>query len=208
MFEDVFSRRNINLKKIIAYFNPEYQDIILESVIKINDLELIMKSILLFSNQNYFGLYSLDHKKKMINFIREGKREEFINHFTRYQSNFIKINNLEEYFDLELTTICFFYEKSYYDIYFEINENNYLKCKKKIYQLYDKDIRSKYFYHRNSVLVKKGKSEHCLNLQQVICDIVKNKKIDHNVKKYIQKFYSSECQIVSNYLKYHKDVYF
>ena len=208
MFEDVFSRRNINLKKIINYFNTEHQDIILESVIKINDLELIMKSILLFSNQNYFGLYSLDHKRKLINLIRERKKEEFIKNFTRYQSNFIKVNNLEEYFELELMSICLFYEKSYYDIYFEINENNYLKCKKKIYQLYDKDIRSKYFYHRNSVLVKKGKSEHCLNLQQVICDIVKNKKIDHNVKKYIQKFYSSECQIVSNYLKYHKDVYF
>jgi hypothetical protein len=208
MFEDIFSRRNIILKKLVQYFNDEFQDIIIESIIRIKDLELILKSILLFSNKNYFGLYSLDHKRKLINLLQEGKREDFIRFFTRYQSNFIKVNDLEEYLNLEVTTITLFYEKCYYNIYYEINENNYLKCKKKIYQLKGKDIRSKYFYHRNSVMVKKGKSEIMLNLQQVIYDIIKNKGIEPSVKKYIYKFYSTEFNIVSDYLKYQKEIYF
>tara|TARA_R110002126_G_scaffold6306_5_gene33088 strand:+ start:5386 stop:6012 length:627 start_codon:yes stop_codon:yes gene_type:complete len=208
MFEDIFSRRNIILKKLVQYFNDEFQDIIIESIIRIKDLELILKSILLFSNKNYFGLYSLDHKRKLINLLQEGKREDFIRFFTRYQSNFIKVNDLEEYLNLEILTITLFYEKCYYNIYYEINENNYLKCKKKIYQLKGKDIRSKYFYHRNSVMVKKGKSEIMLNLQQVIYDIIKNKGIEPSVKKYIYKFYSTEFNIVSDYLKYQKEIYF
>lgn len=208
MFEDIFSRRNIILKKLVQYFNDEFQDIIIESIIRIKDLELILKSILLFSNKNYFGLYSLDHKRKLINLLHEGKREDFIRFFTRYQSNFIKVNDLEEYLNLEILTITLFYEKCYYNIYYEINENNYLKCKKKIYQLKGKDIRSKYFYHRNSVMVKKGKSEIMLNLQQVIYDIIKNKGIEPSVKKYIYKFYSTEFNIVSDYLKYQKEIYF
>ena len=208
MFEDIFSRRNIILKKLVQYFNDEFQDIIIESIIRIKDLELILKSILLFSNKNYFGLYSLDHKRKLINLLQEGKKEDFIRFFTRYQSNFIKVNDLEEYLNLEIFTITLFYEKCYYNIYYEINENNYLKCKKKIYQLKGKDIRSKYFYHRNSVMVKKGKSEIMLNLQQVIYDIIKNKGIEPSVKKYIYKFYSTELNIVSDYLKYQKEIYF
>lgn len=208
MFEDIFSRRNIILKKLVEYFNDEFQDIIMESIIRIRDLELILKSILLFSNKNYFGLYSLDHKRKLITLLQEGKREDFVRFFTRYQSNFIKVNDLEEYLNLEVLTITLFYEKCYYNIYYEINENNYLKCKKKIYQLQGKDIRSKYFYHRNSVMVKKGKSEIVLNLQQVIYDIIKNRGIEHSVKKYIYKFYSTEFNIISDYLKYQKEIYF
>lgn len=208
MFEDIFSRRNIILKKLVEYFNDEFQDIIMESIIRIRDLELILKSIVLFSNKNYFGLYSLDHKRKLITLLQEGKREDFVRFFTRYQSNFIKVNDLEEYLNLEVLTITLFYEKCYYNIYYEINENNYLKCKKKIYQLQGKDIRSKYFYHRNSVMVKKGKSEIVLNLQQVIYDIIKNRGIEHSVKKYIYKFYSTEFNIISDYLKYQKEIYF
>lgn len=208
MFEDIFSRRNIILKKLIEYFNDEFQDIIMESIIRVRDLELILKSIVLFSNKNYFGLYSLDHKRKLITLLQEGKREDFVRFFTRYQSNFIKVNDLEEYLNLEVLTITLFYEKCYYNIYYEINENNYLKCKKKIYQLQGKDIRSKYFYHRNSVMVKKGKSEIVLNLQQVIYDIIKNRGIEHSVKKYIYKFYSTEFNIISEYLKYQKEIYF
>lgn len=208
MFVDIFSRRNIILKKLIEYFNDDFHDIIIKSVIRVNDLELILKSIILFSNKNYFGLYSLDHKRKLINLLQEGKKEDFIRFFTRYQSNFIKVNDLEEYLDLEIMSLTLFYEKCYYNIYYEVNENNFLKCKKKIYQLKGKDIRSKYFYHRNSVMVKKGKSEIKLNLQQVIYDIIKNKGIEPSVKKYIYKFYSTEFNIVSDYLKYQKEIYF
>jgi hypothetical protein len=208
MFEDVISRRNTILKKLIQYFNEEYQEIVLESIIKVKNLELILKSIILFSNKNYFGLYSLDHKRKLITLLQKGKREDFLNYFTRYQSNFIKVNELEEYLNLEVLTISLFYEKCYYNIYYQVTENNYLKCKKKIYQLYNKDIRSKYFYHRNSVMIKKGKSEVTLNLQKVIYDIIKNKGIEPSVKKYIYKFYSKEFNIVSEYLKYQKEIYF
>ena len=57
-------------------------------------------------------------------------------------------------------------------------------------------------------MVKKGKSEIMLNLQQVIYDIIKNKGIEPSVKKYIYKFYSTEFNIVSDYLKYQKEIYF
>ena len=139
MFEDVFSRRNLILKKIIRYFYDDFNDIILES---------------------------------------------------------------------EVFSLSLFYEKCYYNIYYQINENNYLKCKKKIYQLYEKDTKSRYYYHRNLVMVKKGKSEVVLNLQEVIYNILKNRGVESSVKKYIFKFHRTEYQIISDYLKYQKRIYF
>lgn len=208
MFEDVFSRRNLILKKIIYYFYDDFQDIILESIIKINDLELVFKSIILFSKKNYLGLYSLDHRKKLMSLLEESKKEEFVRGFTRYQSNFLKVNELEDYLKLEIFTLSLFYEKCYYDIYYQIDENNYLKCKKKIYHLYEKDIKSRYYYHRNLVMVKKGKSEVILNLQEVIYNILKNREVEPSVKKYVFKFHRTEYRIISDYLKYQKKLYF
>ena len=124
MFEDVFSRRNLILKKIIRYFYDDFNDIILESVIKIKDLELVFRSILLFSKKNYLGLYSLDHRKKLMSLLEEDKKEEFVRGFTRYQSNFLKVNDLEDYLKLEVFSLSLFYEKCYYNIYYQINENN------------------------------------------------------------------------------------
>ena len=208
MFEDVFSRRNIIIKKLIFFFHDEFQDIILESVLKIKDLELIFKSILLFSKKIYLGLYSLDHRRKLINLLQSEKKEDFLKFFVRYQSNFLKVHSLEDYLKLEIYALSMFYEKCYYNIYFEINENNFLKCKKKIYQIYEKDIKSKCFYHRNSVLVKKGKEEIFLNLQEVIYNMIKNKGVETGVKKYVLKFHRKEYEIISEYLKYQKELYF
>ena len=57
-------------------------------------------------------------------------------------------------------------------------------------------------------MVKKGREETPLNLQETIYQIVKNKKVDYNIKNYIQKFYSQEYNIMYEYLKYHKEIYF
>jgi hypothetical protein len=208
MFEDIFSRRNIILQKLINYFFDDDKEIILESMIKIKDLSLIFRSIVLFSKKIYVGLYSLEHRKKLNGFLLEGKKEEFIKNFTRYNSNFIRNNKLEQYVDLEVLTVMYFYEKQFYNSFFEFNETNYNLCKKKIYLLHEKDIRNRYFTYKNIIMVKKGKEETQLNLQETIYQIIKNKKVDYNVKKYIQKFYSQEYNIVYDYLKYHKEIYF
>ena len=51
MFEDIFSRRNIILQKLINYFFEDNKEIILESMIKVKDLSLIFRSIVLFSKK-------------------------------------------------------------------------------------------------------------------------------------------------------------
>jgi hypothetical protein len=207
MFEDIFSRRNIILQKLIHYFFEDYQEIILESIIKVKDLSLIFRSIILFSKKNYLGLYSLEHRKKLITLLLEDKKEDFINNFTRYNGSFIKSNKLEEYLDLEILTVSYFYEKKFYNTFFDFTEDNYNLCKKKIYLLHNKNIKNRYYCYKNLILVKKGKEETLLNLQETIYQIIKNKKLDTGIKKYIHKFYSQEFDIVFHYLKYHKEIY-
>ena len=208
MFEDIFSRRNIILQKLINYFFEDNKEIILESMIKVKDLSLIFRSIVLFSKKTYIGLYSLEHRKKLIGFLLEGKKEEFIKNFTKYSSNFIRNNKIDQYLDLEILSVMYFYEKQYYNSFFQFNETKYNICKKKIYLLHEKDIRNRYFTYRNVIMVKKGREETPLNLQETIYQIVKNKKVDYNIKNYIQKFYSQEYNIMYEYLKYHKEIYF
>ena len=123
-------------------------------------MELVFRSIHTISVKKIISVYILLRSSKKINVFvrRNSKKEEFVRGFTRYQSNFLKVNELEDYLKLEVFSNCLFFMKNVtINIYYQIDENNYLKCKKKIYHLYEKDIKSRYYYHRNLVMVKNRK---------------------------------------------------
>ena len=205
MFEDIFSRRNTILKKMIEYFINDYKDLVLESVVREKDIDLIFKGIILFSKISYLGIYSLEHKKKLLTYIKENKKEDFLKNFLRYNSSFLKKYNLEKFLRLEILTLSYLYEKSYFNAFFILNEESYIKAKTKIYLINQEDLKTKYFNHRNTIIIKKGKKNTELDIQEILFKLYSGKKIEFSIKNYILKYYLKEYTIVSEFLKYHKN---
>jgi hypothetical protein len=207
MFEDIFSRRNLILKKMIDFFiEIENREIVLETIIKIKDIELIFKSLILFSKSSYIGIYSLEHRKKLLDSISQKKKEDFCKYFFRYNINFLRKFDLEKYLRLEILTLNYMYEKKYLNTFFEFNKDSYLESKEKIYNCFGENIKSKYFDYNNYINVKKGKDTLKLNIQDVIYQICKRKQIDRSMKSHVSKYYHKEYTIISEYLKYNRDM--
>ena len=209
MFEDIFSRRNLILKKIVDfYIEPENRDIVLETIIKTKDIESIFRSTVLFSKISYVGIYSLEHRKKLLDLILENRKEDFSKNFLKFNINFLRKYDLEKYLKLETFTLNYMYEKKYLNVFFQFTKENYLECKRKIYLSYEENVKNRYFDYNNSITVKKGKGTLELNIQNIIYQMYKKKPVDTGMRNYISKYYKKEYSIISEYLKYNKEMIF
>ena len=216
MLQSLINKDNIVKKEILEVVlgtnNPiltKKIDFILKNCLRIKDLEVFMSSIILLNKNNYFGTYSLNFNKEILDSVISKDKEKFNKVFSNperselFNNDYLSSSQIQEikyYFEFEKMTYFYFYHKKYYDCFYKIDLEKIQCLKKEIYSNRNIAIKEKYFSNKNTISIKKGKEIITSNIIEVIFKIFENISINEKLDNYIKNNYKTEYLIIKNYI--------
>ena len=195
-----------NFLELIVLNNPRYSDnfkFIFNNLINIKSVDSFISGIILMSNKNYFGIYSIDYNDILTKHCQE-KNKDFLKSFlSTHTSKIFKNKELDKYYNIEKYVYFYLYQKKFYDINYNITLEKITDMKKKIYQINNLDINSKYFLEEIIINFKKGNNLNQIKLFDSLVLIIKNQDFNTKLKDHILESYYPEymilCSIYENY---------
>ena len=199
MLQSLINKDNIIKRELLEVILKTNNDIlysridfILKYSLKVKDLETFISSAILLNKNNYFGTYSLNFNREILESVTKKDKDMFLKIFSNPMRNEIfnneylnkgKTSEIKYYYDIEKIVYFYLYQKKYYDCFYEITLDKIQELKTEIYKVKNIDLGVKYFSNKNTISVRKGKETITSDIVEVI---YKTEYIF--IKSYLERF--------------------
>tara|TARA_R110001592_G_scaffold164575_1_gene398733 strand:+ start:169 stop:837 length:669 start_codon:yes stop_codon:yes gene_type:complete len=189
----------------------EKYNFLLNNLIKIKSVDIFISGIILLNKNNYFGTYSLDFNRDIIQSCIERNDDSFLKIFTNPQNSIIFkkndsidkliLNEIKRFYEIEKLVYFYLYQKKYYNCFYEVNLQKIQELKKEIYKIKNIDIGVKYFSNKNTISIKKGNEIITSDIVEVIFKIFEDVKINYKLDNFVRSNYKTEYYFIKDYLE-------
>ena len=165
-------------------------------LIRIKKIDYILQGLVLLDKTNVFGRYCNSFSRGIKPFIKQkdskGFRKYFVNThpLEMFQNDMIDQDSkdiFKKYYSVEIATLNYFYEKKKLDTFYHVSWDNYRKCKKDLYQLYQLDTQSKFFFYNDYLVIIKGKQKENFSIYKLIRKLLLGERIDEKILQHIKE---------------------
>ena len=151
MLQSLINKDNIIKRELLEVILKTNNDIlysridfILKYSLKVKDLETFISSAILLNKNNYFGTYSLNFNREILESVTKKDKDMFLKIFSNPMRNEIfnneylnkgKTSEIKYYYDIEKIVYFYLYQKKYYDCFYEITLDKIQELKTEIYKV-------------------------------------------------------------------------
>jgi len=165
-------------------------------LVRIKKIDYILQGLILLDKDNVFGRYCSSFSKGIRPLIKskdsKGFRKFFVNThpWEIFQNDMMSQKNKKDFtkhLSIEIAALNYFYEKKKLDSFYQVNWENYRKCKKELYQLHKLDTQSKFFFYNDYLVIIKGRQKNNLSISKLIEKIILGDIVDERILQHIKE---------------------